>query len=215
MSARRTAHGSAGFTLLEVLVALAIAAIVVLAEVAPFQRAIASRDRAEAALDRTSAARITLQRIAEEVQGAVPVPGRRFAVADTTFDLPSSDLTLATTASHRLSSGPRDPIEMVRYHLEPPARGETGGRLVKEQLPSVASAGVEPLRAVVLEGVAGFRARVLPRAGQPWADTWQGGDGGKPEDLPRAVELEIALADPNGEAVPFHLAVTLPMAVRR
>jgi type II secretion system protein J len=204
-----------GFSLLELLVALAIAAIIILAQVAPFQRAIASRDAAEEALEQTSAARVTLQRIAEELTGAVPLPGERFTVADRTFDLPASELRFATTGARRLRSGPQDPVERIVYRLEPPQRGERTGRLVKQQLASVAAEGSPPAEAVVLGNVAAFRVRVLPVAGQPWAETWQGGTGGNREDLPRAVEVELALAEGGAEPVPFHIAVTLPLAGAR
>jgi prepilin-type N-terminal cleavage/methylation domain-containing protein len=212
---RRHEIAQGGFTLLELLVALAIAGILVLAQVAPFQRAIAARDRAEATLERTTAARVTLQRIAEELTSAVAVPGDRFAVADRTFDIPASDLRFATTSARRLRAGPQDPIEQILYRLEPPARGEIGGRLVKEQLPSVAAEGAAPAEAVVLEGVAAFRVRVLPGVGQPWTETWQGGDGGNREDLPRAVEVELALVEGDEPPVPFHIAVTLPLSGKK
>jgi general secretion pathway protein J len=214
LSARASLAGSAGFTLLELLVALAIAAILVLAQVAPFQRAIDSRDRAEAALERTSAARVTLQRLSEELAGAVPLAGTRFTVADRTFDLPASELRFATTGARRLREGPQDPIERIAYRLDPPARGERGGRLVKEQIPSVAPAGTPPLEAVVLEDVAAFRVRVLPRSGQEWIETWQAADGSASESLPQAVEIELALADGSADPIPFHVAVTLPMRRR-
>ena len=215
MSARRPLGDASGLTLLELLVALAIAAILVLAQVAPFQRAIESRDRAEAALERTSAARVTLQRLSEEIAGAVPLAGARFSVADRTLDLPASELHFATNAARRLREGPQDTIEQVTYRLEPPGRGDRGGRLIKEQLPSMAAVGTPPAQAVVLEDVAAFHVRVLPAGdNQGWVETWQSDDGGSRDSLPRAVEIELAIADGSANPIPFHVAVSLPLRAR-
>src|SRR5205085_4530673 len=93
-------HGEAGFTLLELLIALAIVAILALAQAAPFQTTISSRERAEAAMERSNAARVTLQRLAEELTGAVEVKNDRhpFSLVDRTLDRPASELTFTTTA---------------------------------------------------------------------------------------------------------------------
>ena len=216
MVARRAEHGrESGLTLLEVLVALSIAAIIAMAQAAPFRRAIAARDRAEEALEQTTSARIALDRMAEELTGAVALKGRRFSVADRTLDRPSSELSFATGAAHRLGSGPRDPVEMVRYRLVPDSAGGRTGRLVKDQVASVLPDGVDPAEAVVLDGVAAFRVRVLPSQAADWAPTWAGGDTGKPEDLPRAVEIEIAIDEGDAEPTPYRVSVSLPMGPRR
>lgn len=214
-SRRAGARGEAGLTLLEVLVALSIAAIVAIAQAAPFRRAIAARDRAEEALEQTTSARIALDRIAEELTGAVAVKGRRFGVADRTLDRPSSEIRFATTAAHRLGSGPRDPVEVVRYRLVPGASGTRSGRLVKDQVASVAPESVDPAEAVVLEGVTSFRVRVLPSQSPDWLPVWAGGDTGKPEDLPRAVEIEIGVDEGDAEPTPYRVATSLPMGPRR
>lgn len=210
---RAIAKPQAGFTLIELLVALAIAAILVLAEVGPFQRAIATRDHAEDALDRTEEARITLQRIGEELTGAVPLKGHSFTVADKTFDFPSSELSFVTSAARRLQHGAQDPFEIVRYRLEPPTRGERGARLIKEQLPSVAADGTPPAQIVVLPNVAAFRVRAVQDLNQGWQMTWQGGSSGDTKDLPRAVEVELELVEdnPSIEPTPYRIAVTLPL----
>jgi len=216
----RVARGAApadesGLTLLEVLVALSIAAIVAIAQAAPFRRAIAARDRAEEALEQTTSARIALDRMAEELTGATAQKGRRFTVADRTLDRPSSELAFATTAAHRLGSGPRDPVEVVRYRLAPGAAGSRAGRLVKDQVASVAPDAEAPTEAVMLDGVTSFQVRVLPSQAPDWLPVWSGGDTGKPDDLPRAVEIEIAVDEGDAEPVPYRVAVSLPMGPRR
>jgi prepilin-type N-terminal cleavage/methylation domain-containing protein len=213
--------GERGFTLLELLVSLAIAAILVATQVAPFQRTIASRDRAERAMEQASGARLTLQRLAEEVSGALPLAGegREFRLVDRTLDEPSSELSFATSNAQRVHGGARDPVQMVRYYLEPMPLAETtrgaarGLRLVKEQGPSVAAPEVEPMRIALLDDVLRFRVRVMPpsRSGTEWLDTWSGSPEGGKEELPRAVEFELAVRDGSRSSPVYRLAIELPL----
>jgi prepilin-type N-terminal cleavage/methylation domain-containing protein len=115
-----------GFTLLELLVSLAIAAILIAAEVAPFQRTILSRDRAERVMDQTSSARLTLQRLAEEMSGALPLTREdlAFRLLDRTLDQPSSEVTFATSNAQRperpaIRSGPH---RLSRFPSRKPPR---------------------------------------------------------------------------------------------
>jgi prepilin-type N-terminal cleavage/methylation domain-containing protein len=203
----------AGFTLLELLVSLTIVAILALAQAAPFQRTLSSRERAETAMQQSNAARLTLQRIAEELTGAVPLDTERarFTLVDRTFDRPASELSFTTTAARRIDAGPQDPFEIVRYRLEPGPPDARGALLVKEQLPSVASEGTQFPANVVLEDVAAFTVRVLPDVEQgQWLPTWQGGGADKIK-VPRAVELELALADGTADSPVYRLVIDVPM----
>lgn len=200
----------AGFTLLELLVSLTIVAILALAQAAPFQRTIETRERAETAMEQSNAARLTLQRIAEELTGAARLDGerQRFMLLDRTFDRPASELSFTTTSARKVRAGPTDPFEVVRYRLEPGAPDARGALLVKDQLPAAASDGVPFTTNVVLEDVASFTVRVLPDRGE-WLPTFQGGEG--KIDIPRAAELQLALADGTPDPPVYRLLIHLPM----
>ncbi|MBM4246273.1 MAG: prepilin-type N-terminal cleavage/methylation domain-containing protein [Deltaproteobacteria bacterium] len=206
----RRASGEAGFTLLELLVSLTIVAILALAQAAPFQRTLSSREHAEQAMERSNAARLTLQRLAEELSGAVPLRGERgrFVLIDRTFDRPASELSFTTTTARKVRAGPQDPFEVVRYRVEAGDPDARGALLVKEQLPSVATEGTPFTANVVLEDVVAFTVRVLPERGE-WLATWQGGEGGV--RIPRAVELQLTLADGSADPPVYRLLVDLPM----
>jgi type II secretory pathway component PulJ len=201
--------------LLELLIALGIAAIIVAAQVTPFQETIESRDRAESAIEEASAVRVVLQRIAEELAGTVALAGdgRGFAVEDSVEGQTSSALRFATTGARRLRAGAQDPVEIVRYLLEPDEETRDSSVLVKQQLPSVAPEGLEPAEAVLLENVRTFRVRVLPQRGAEWASTWSGAATGT-SSLPVAVELEVALEDGSEDPQVYRLITTLPMGLR-
>lgn len=205
-----TRASEAGFTLLELLVSLTIVAILALAQAAPFQRTIETRERAETAMEQSNAARLTLQRIAEELTGASNLPGerQRFVLLDRTFDRPASELSFTTTSARKVRAGPTDPFEVVRYRLEPGEPDSRGALLIKEQLPAAASDGMPFTTNVVLEDVASFTVRVLPDRGE-WLPTFQGGEG--KIDIPRAVELQLALADGTPDPPVYRLLIDLPM----
>jgi prepilin-type N-terminal cleavage/methylation domain-containing protein len=219
----------AGFTLLELLVSLAIGAIVVFTMVAPFQRTLATRDHAERRMEQTSAARLALQRLAEEVSGALPLPGdeNAFRLLDETLGQPSSELVFATTAAQRIQGGARDPIQLVRYSLEPEGLGEssrigrrsalgrTRSRLIKQQRPSIAGDAVEPVRLPVLDDVLSFRVRVIPAGSDQWVETWSATGEGSSRDLPRAVEIELTVDDGSPQPPAYRIAVALPLGASR
>jgi len=212
----RIVRAQLGFTLLELLVSLAIIALVAAAIAAPFSRTIDSRDHTELVMEQTSAARLALARIAEELQGSISLKGARyqFATVDQTLDLPSSQLSFATTAARRISEGPQDPVELVRYRLEPGAPGQRGGRLIKDQQPSLQVATVPPLSVVVLENVTAFRVGVVPPGAQDFAGNYVSGDNSSPARLPLAVALDLAIDDGSSDPPTYRTVVTLPLAER-
>ena len=198
-----------GFTLLELLIAVAVVAILVLIQVGPFQQTIVSRDRAEAQVERVTGARLALLRIAEELSGAVGIDDERtrFSLVDQTFDQPASDLRFATTGARRVTAGPQDSVEIVRYFLERDPDRPSSMLLLKEQLPSIAAEGVEPTAMVVLENVRTFRAEVLPDPRGAWSPTWQANGA----QVPRAVRLELSLNDGEAGSTAYRTTVTLPL----
>ncbi len=219
----------AGFTLIEVLVSMAIIGIVFAAAVGPFGRTLETRDRAEAALDRATSLRLTLERVAEELENAVPLASEMasFALVDSTLDKPASELRFATRGARRLRpSQARDPIDIVRYRIEPDPLEPRRFVLVKEQLPSLAAEGTPPATMVVLRGVAGFRVQVRPTPGEEWLSSWVagasgsargggGGQGGGPL-LPAVVSLELLLENEgpaDAEPETLGVVVTLPLGM--
>lgn len=206
MSPAAAHQGQAGFTLLEILVGISILAIVVVVQVAPFQQTIESRDRAEAAVRGTAASRLALLRLTEELEAAL-VPGGddpAFALRENILDQRSSELLFATTGARRVQTGPRDPVERVRYALERDPDDSRRLHLIKQQLPSIAAEGVEPVRIVVLEDVTAFEVEALSVDG--WTTSLELASG-----LPRALRLRLSIEGTDGVAVQHRTTVTLPL----
>jgi prepilin-type N-terminal cleavage/methylation domain-containing protein len=204
-----------GFTLLEILVSFTIIGILFAAQVGPFQQTIKSRDYAEQRMENTAAARTTLERLAEELTGAVPIAGEEggFNLVDRSFDVPSSELRFATTAARRMRGDLIDPVSFVRYRLADDPWVPGARVLIKEQLPSVAAPGVEPVSAVILDRVYSFEAEVLPARSREWARTWSA--AGNSDDLPRAIRFALSLDDGSDSPEAYRLTITLPMGPTR
>ncbi len=203
--------GRRGFTLLELLVSLALLSVLVLTQVAPFRQTLLSRDRAEAAMERRSAVRLVLQRLAEELEAAVPLRDETGAFVVSRQGAPSSELRFATTGARRVHAGVRDPIQRIRYHVEPGPSGAAAARLIEEQMPSVAEAGAAPTRIALLDDVVLFRVRAVPPGGRDWVEEWATSDEPSGPALPRAVEIEISVADGSDLPPRYRLALTLPL----
>lgn len=197
-----------GFTLLELLVGVSILAIIVVTQVAPFQQTIESRDRAEAAVQASSAVRLTLMRLSEELTGALAFDDERgrFSLLDRTYDHPTSELRFATTGARRVQAGARDPVEIVRYYLERDPQRPDSMLLMKQQLPSVAAEGVEPVTMVVLEDVRAFQAEALGGQGAGWSTELEPSD-----KVPRAVRVSLTVDDGIAPPTSYRTTVTIPM----
>ena len=176
--------GRAGFTLVEVVVALAVGGIVVLTG---FATLATLRDRSEHAVEATTAvlegatARATL---IDWLSGA-RLQATELSAAFVGLDagetgLPSDELTFPTRARTPLGTPTTVVRLLVDTDIETPEVG-----LVAELVGSLL---VEPYRMQVLPEVTGMRIRYLPDVAGTveWAESWMGQN-----QLPRAVEVQL------------------------
>lgn len=185
-----------GFTLLELLVAIAILSLVAVGSYQLLFGTIATRDNAlarERGLRDLQRAGMLLQR---DLVQTVKRP-----VRDEFGDLQPAFLTPRENSMELTRLGWRNPQQQVRSELVRVRWQVLDGKLVREYWPVLDRArSSQPVQTVLLEGVSDFR--VMVRAGGNWVPAWPPlGDGQrKPADqpLPEAVEVSFSLS-PWGE----------------
>ena len=195
-----------GSTLLEALVALAIAALVLAALSGAMLRARAARAEATARADRLGAGRSVLLRLAAELEAARrPGSGERFALEPPADGAPPWwSLSFPTAARGPVAgSTPAGDTSVVSYRVEPDRERPGVGTLVRRETTAPVPASEAPGIPVVA-GLRALRMRCLDGAG--WHSAWQA------EDLPRAVEVSIIQDDGRGGTEELATAVALQAA---
>jgi len=197
---------SRGSTLLEALVALAIAALVLAALSGATDRARSARAEATARADRLGAGRTVLLRLAAELESARrPGTGERFALEPPADGAPPWWSLSFPTAAHGPVAGstPAADTSVVSYRVERDVDRPGVGTLVRRETTAPVPASEAP-PIPVLAGVRALRVRCLDSAG--WHPAWQA------EDLPHAVEIAIGQDDGRGGTEEFVTAVALQAA---
>lgn len=167
-----------GFTLVEMLVALAIFGIVSMVGVALASGALGATARSEAALARTDALERARLALAADLGQAVP----RVSLSADGRPLPAFTLTEeGFVLVRRGARGLVSPVQKIAW-------GFDGGRLLRQTWPRVDGAAPGPAT-VMMEGISAVSLRVRDEEG------WQAGWApGTPEALPRALELTLVPA---------------------
>ena len=190
-----------GFTLLELLVALAVFAIMAIAAYEGLHNVLFTRAAVEAQSQRLAAVQMTVFRLEQDIEQTVP-RGIRDEYGEpqpALFGgaLASSDtLTLTRTGWDNPLKQPRATLQRVAYRLQE-------GRLWRLYWPVLDRGGVmEPRETLLLDRVQTFKVRFLGEDGT-WQDNWPlptNNDGGETVQhdattLPRAVEVHLTLED--------------------
>ena len=195
-----------GATLLEALVALAIAGLVLAALSGATVRARAARTAATARSDRVGAGRTLLVRLATELEAARrPSPGERFVVEPPADGAPPWSTLSFPTAARGPAAGatPAGDTSVVSYRVEPIADRPGIGTLVRRESMAPVPAS-EPAAVPVLGGLRALRVRCLDGGG--WHAVWQS------DELPRAVEIALAQDDGGGGTEELVTSVALQAA---
>lgn len=234
---RRSDRSSAGFTLLEIMVATAILAIIATTVYGVLWRTIEGKSRAEDRAELFAAGREAVMRMADEVERALPpsagnniwfigVPGKDAVPNDAVGFV----MEVRRDISAMQQRGGR---AIISYQLEP--MGERQGAFVlirhEEMVPDpLAQLGVAadpnsgaPLEeapppqtdAALVDGVAGMRLRYLNPTSGSWENAWDTTVAPKPNEptigLPPVVEIQLFLLDSTGGYVDFSTRVDLPL----
>jgi general secretion pathway protein J len=202
----RARHGR-GFTLLEVMIAVSISAVIGAMALGSFQRAFTARDFCETQDERFSGARVALSRMAREVSMAFVsehYDHRRFRDRPTLFLGRSGggrDSLLFATLSHvRLDQDVKESDQsVVEYSVDadPDSPGENAlFRREKIRIDDDAARG--GVRAVLCQHVTAFEVAYWDWTRQEWAKEWSTAPGERAL-LPTRVRLRLALKMPDGK----------------
>jgi type II secretory pathway pseudopilin PulG len=230
---------SAGTTLLELLVAVAILATISGLLYGTFTRAFAAREYSVRAMERYADARSVIDWLEDDLEGSFgsglyPSGAKRFfspgtAEESTLGNVPLLDVTTTTARGTTALVGPlldveraRDEGDQVRvlYHLEEPDAANRAVRpegldLVRYEFrPPLDIKLEEASRAVVAHGIASIQMRFFD--GTAWHENWDTTTeaGAKALPAPKMVRIRIRLADP-AEPAELVSSVRLVLGGRR
>lgn len=182
-----------GFTLLELLVALAIFSVLSVMAYGGLSSVLGARERVLQSLERTTALQKAYLRLRNDLQQLRARPSRDpYGEAQAALALlPDGSMEFTRSGWRNPLAQPRPTLQRVAYRLD------ADGRLLRSSWRAVDRAQNAPVsEVVVLSGVEDLRWRFLD--GSEWRDAWPvPGPGGAPKlaAVPRAVEVALTLKD--------------------
>jgi general secretion pathway protein J len=202
-----------GFTLIEVMIAVAITAVIGVMMMGAFQRVYAAKELTEAQGDRFGSARVTLTRLARELSGAFlsdHYDRKRFP-----RDAPAifrgkdggerDDLLFATMTHERLTRDVKESDQaIVQYTVEadPDRQGETAlFRREKARFDENPDRGGEKM--VVCEHVSTFDVQYWDWKKQEWAREWVSNGLDHTNILPTRVKIRLGVKGTDGKEQVF------------
>jgi general secretion pathway protein J len=197
-----------GFTLVEVMIAAAITAVIGVMVAGSFRRAASARELAEAQDERFAGARVTLTRLAREISEAYVsdhFDRKRFRERPTVFegkDRGDRDTLLFATMAHgRLVRDAKQSDQaVVEYAVEPDPEREGSLALWRREKPRIDD---DPerggTRAIVAEHVKAFDVEYWDWKRQEWARAWSSAGVEHGGLLPPRVRFRLTLVMPDGK----------------
>lgn len=180
-----------GFTLLELLVALAIFSVLSVLAYNGIESMISSKQHVEKEADRLAALQIAVTRLSRDLEQAVNRPVRN----ESGEEEPAFVSRFSREEELELTrTGWANPAGRRRSSLQRVAYGLNEGKLLRYSRPVLdQSSGQEPYSQTLLEQVDSLEARFLDHSGN-WHDQWPPATP-RSRDLPRAVEITLELKD--------------------
>lgn len=191
-----------GFTLVEILVAVAVAAILAAMAFTAMSEAMENRERVRVAQQRLIDLQVTVRTLVQDFSQVAPRPvrmpvgeGYQAAVLGARGSQNASQVLLTRGGWNNPAGLQRSNLQRVRYELR-------DGVLYRDYWTVLdAQTDPQPVQRALLDGVEGFTVRYM-NDGRQWQDTWPPQQpGARNDDLrflrwrPVAVEITLQLAD--------------------
>jgi len=217
---RRTRGMERGLTLIEVLVSLAVMAMVASLIYGAYDAMAKSRAGVEQVGDRYHQGRTAIARMSRELQSAFlslhdPLDVRlvtRKTVFIGTRNRPADRVDFTSFSHDRIAAGTHESDQNeLSYFGSPGAHGQTD--LVRRESKYI---DLDPQHGgvvqVLVEDIASFDVQYLDGITGQWADTWDTTTlNGEVMRLPQQVRIDLVLNRTGGERIPFATKVVLPI----
>jgi len=202
-----TARRVAGFTLLELLLAVALLAIVAATVFASFRATTSAIARATESGASAQAARVVLSRLSDELTAAEWDQNREetlFVGKSGEDEGGSSGTLLFTSRSHVWypTQPPAVELATVGYQVD---QGPHGLQLWREETSNPFVVGGTPERVMVADQLAGVQFRFYGKSG--WETAW---DANERHQLPDLVEIVLSFGETGTPREEFRTLVSLP-----
>ncbi len=216
----RSPRFARGFTLIEMMLAVAILGIVMVMLAGSFHAVATGKTQAENRLTSNREARALLLEIGSELHGAIQTPliaSRVLLVGQGLMrnGVPLDSLAISTiNVGHRGSIGGFGAEQEIIYSGAPNPRHRGWYMLMREEHSALLgdSAGIRLAPPVVLAAnVLAFHLRYF--SGTIWVESWDSHSLPPGQQLPQAVAIDLALAGAGRAALDLSTRVILPMAV--
>lgn len=210
---------SRGFTLIEIMVAVAILGVVMVMLAGSFHAVAMGKTHAESRLLSNRQARAVLAQLTNELHGAVQTPliaSNVMLVGQGRMQngAPLDNLTISTFDSgHRKGISSFGAEELISYSGQPNPQHQGWFMLMRQQRSALlgATAGIQIAPPVVLAGnVLAFHVRYFN--GNIWLESWDSSSLAPGTQLPQAIAIDLVMAGPGGAPVALATQITLPMA---
>jgi prepilin-type N-terminal cleavage/methylation domain-containing protein len=216
MSNYRILRSERGFTLLELMLAVAILGLIVVMLAQSFHAVAMSKLHAEGRLYSERSGRAILWQISNEIRGAVQTPlapSRVLVLGAARYQggSPVNTLTISTLdPGHRRSLDGYGAEEIVTYTAAPNPNHRGWFLLERSQYSGLGS-GASQAPIIVADNMLSLKLRYFD--GEQWGQVWNSENMSPGRQVPVAVSIDLSLAGPRGEPLAFSTQVTVPMAI--
>jgi type II secretory pathway pseudopilin PulG len=217
-----SARWSAAFTLLEIMLAVAILGVILIMLASSFHAIAGGKVQAENRLAVNDEGRAIMSELCDEIRGAVqtPVIASRVLLmgeASMSNNAPLDSLIISTLdPGHRRALEGFGAEDTISYTTAPNPNHSGWFLLLRSQGSSLLGIGTggDALAPVVMaDNLLSLHVRYFD--GNSWNEGWNSQSLPPGQQLPVAVTIDLVLAGPNGTPLPLSSGVTLPMAFQQ
>ena len=211
-------RANAGFTLLELMLAIAILAVILLMISGSFNAVVHSKVHGEAVLDVDRQGRAILWEISNEIRGAVQTPFPQSIVlligsGQMRDGAPVDAVTVSTLAgAHRRAITGIDAEQLVTYAVTPNPLVRGWYILTRSQRSALMTGNAPVGMPIQLaDNLVSLHMKYFN--GNDWLESWNSTALPAPTQLPLAVSIELVLGTGRRRVMNFSTQVVLPMAL--